>query len=169
VDWLRNEVVAFIVVLAIFLFIATQEPSEPRELVNDKTVSNYSNLLFDYKILRYPTSVEIVSISEENINLGIVTDPWNIRFGSVPGNGSYVKRFISIKSSNSNYSKIRLKAYGNITPLVNFSKNDFALNGNESSAVEVALYTDSAELGNYTGEIDVIAKTPKYEFLKILA
>ena len=165
---LKKEITIAIVILIIFLFIATLDPSGPTELVNEKNISNYSNLFFDYKIIRYPTSAEIIPATEENINLGIVTDPWNIKFGVIPGNGSYVKRYINIKNTNGNYSKIKLKVYGNITPLVNFSKNDFVLNENESVAVEVNLYTESAEFGNYSGEIDVIIKAPKYDFLKII-
>jgi hypothetical protein len=165
---LKKEVTIAIIILIIFLFIATLDPFEPTDLVNEKTISNYSNLFFDYKIIRYPTSAEIVPVTEENINLGIVTDPWNIKFGIIPGNGSYVKRYINIKNMNENFSKITLKTYGNITPLVNFSKNDFDLSGNESVAVEANLYTESAEFGNYSGEIDVIIKTPKYDLLKII-
>lgn len=168
VDLLKNEIIIAIVILVLFLFVATLEPSDPREMTNEKNISNYSNLFFDYKIIRYPTSVEIVPETEENINLGIVTDPWNIKFGIIPGNGSYAKRYVSI-NSNDGYSKIKLKAYGNITPLLNFSKNDFNLNGNESIAVEINLYTNSAEFGNYSGEIDVIIKIPKNELLKVLA
>jgi len=165
---LKKEITIAIVILIIFLFIATLDPSGPTELANEKTIANYSNLFFDYKIIRYPTNVEIIPTTEENINLGIVTDPWNIKFGVIPGNGSSVRRYINIKNINGNYSKIKLKVYGNITPLVNFSKNDFILNGNESVAVEVNLYTESAEFGNYSGEIDVTIKAPKYDLFKII-
>ena len=168
VDSLRKEITIAIVILIIFLFIATIDPSEPTELANEKTITNYSNLFFDYKIIRYPTSAEIVPVTEENINLGVVTDPWNIKFGVIPGNGSSVRRYINIKNTNGNFSKIKLKTYGNITPLVNFSKNDFILNGNESAVIEVNLYSESADVGNYSGEIDVIVKAPKYDLFKII-
>jgi len=167
---LKKEITIFSIIMIIFLFIVFSEPSEPKELVSeDKAILNYSSLLFDYKIIRYPTSVEIISSEEENINLGFVTDPWNLKFGTVPGNGSSVNRYINVKNLRESYSKIRLKAYGNITPLVNFSRSDFVLNENESIAIEVTLYTDSAEFGNYSGEIDVIIKIPKHDLLKILA
>lgn len=163
---MKNEIIILIIILTVFLFVATIEPSEPKEFVNEKTVLNYSNLLFDYKIIKYPTYAEIVPYKGENIDLGIVTDPWNIKFGIIPGNGSYEKRYVSIKNSKESSSRIKLKTYGNITPLVNFSRNEFILNENESAAIEVILYTDSAEFGNYSGEIDVILKTPKYDLLE---
>lgn len=168
-DSLKKEIIIFAIILIFFLFfIATQEPSEPKEFVTDKTILNYSNLFFNYKIIRYPTSVEIVSPLKENVTIGFVTDPWNLNFGIVPGNGSYVKRFIGITNLKEKYNKIKLKTYGNIAPLVNFSKNDFVLNENESVAIEVNLYTDTAEFGNYSGEIDVIVKVSKYDLLKLL-
>jgi hypothetical protein len=161
------EIIAFVIILFIYLFIiAIQEPAEPTEFVTNKTILNYSNLFFTYKIIKYPTNVEIVSPLKGNVTLGFVTDPWNLNFGIVPGNGSYVKRFISVTNLKEKYNKIKLKTYGNITLLVNFSKNDFVLN--ESAAIEVNLYTDTAEFGNYSGEIDVIIKVPKYDLLKVL-
>lgn len=167
---LKKEVILIIIaaILIIFLFIVTIEPPEPKDFVIDKVVLNYSNAFFNYKTVRYPTSVSIVPSQEENFDIGFVTDPWNLKFGVAPGNGSYIKRFINVKNLNEGYNKISLKVYGNITPLVNFSKNNFILNENESTVVEVGLYTESAKIGNYTGEIDIIIKTPKYDFLKTL-
>jgi len=162
---MKNEIVTFIIVLIIFLyFLELQEPLEPKEIVNEKTILNYSSLFFNYKIIRYPTRVEVIK-PEENINVGVVTDPWNLNFGYIPGNGSSVKRYIGILNEDKKYSTVKLKAYGNISSLINFSKNDFVLN--ESAAVEVILNTTFAEIGNYTGEIDIIIKVPKYDFLVV--
>ena len=166
---MKKEIVVVAIVLIIFFFlIETVGPSEPKDLVNDTVILNYSNLLFNYKVIRYPTSAEIVPFSEKNINIGFVGDPWDLKFGTVPGNGSYITRYVSIKNSNESYNKIELKPYGNISTLVNFSNNNFVLNPNESVAVEVKFNTDSAAYGNYTGEIDIVIKVPKYGFLKAL-
>jgi hypothetical protein len=166
---LKKEIViaVIIIVLVMFLFISTIEPPEPKDFVNDKTILNYTNIFFNYKIIRYPTSAEIVPTSGGNVNIGMVTDPWNLKFGSLPGNKSFIKRYIGVTNLNEKYNKINLKVYGNITPLVNFSKNSFVLNENESTVVEVNLYSDSANLGNYSGEIDIIIKVPKYEPLRV--
>lgn len=164
---LKKEIIIFVAFLILFLFISTRDPEEPKEFVNDKVVSNYSNLFFNYKIIRYPTNVSIVSFTTENIDVGIVTDPWNLNFGIIPGNGSYIKRYMNLNNFREKYNRIYIKAYGNITPLIKFSKNFFSLKENESTVIEVGLYTDSADLGNYTGEIDVIIKIPKYESLSM--
>ena len=166
-DSLKKEIIIVAIILIIFLFIVNQEPNEPKEFVNVKTVLNYSNVFFNYKIIRYPSSVEIIQ-PQENVNLGIATDPWNLNFGTIPGNGSYVSRYISVTNLKEKYNKIKLKPYGNITNLLNFSKSDFSLNENESIAVGITLNTGSTEIGNYSGEIDVIIKVPKYDFLRVL-
>jgi len=166
---MKNKIIIiFVIAFFIFLLILLREPSESQDIVKDKLVLNYSNLLFNYKIIRYPSSVEITPSSEGNMNVEIVTDPWNLNFGGVPGNGSSIKRYIGITNLKEKYNKIKIKPYGNISLLVNFSKNDFTLKENESAVVEVGLYTDTAKSGNYSGEIDVIIKVPKYDFLSIL-
>jgi len=164
---LKKEIVIVAVIVILAFFALAREPEEPKDIVNDKVILNYTNVFFDYRIERYPTSVEITSPSG-NVTLGFVTDPWNLKFGIVPGNGSYIRRYINIKNSNEKYDKIKLKVFGNISPLVNFSRNEFVLNENESAVIEVRLKTDSAEYGNYSGEIDLIVKVPKYDFLRIL-
>jgi hypothetical protein len=166
---MKNRVVIALVLVAIviLLFILTRDPSEPKDLIRNTTALNYSNIFFNYKVIRYPTDVEITP-PESNMNVGVVTDPWNLDFGNLPGNGSYVKRYIGISNLKESYNRITIKPYGNITSLLNFSKNDFTLKENESVAVEVDMYTDSAKFGNYSGEIDVIIKVPKYNFLRML-
>ncbi|MFH1228917.1 MAG: hypothetical protein V1678_00645 [Candidatus Aenigmatarchaeota archaeon] len=164
---MKNAAITIAIIVVVFLLIASMGPFEPKEFVNEKEVLNTSSILFNYKIIRYPTSGEIISFNGDNIGLGVVTDPWNIKFGSVLGNGSTIKRYISIKNSQEKYSRISLKAYGNITSLVKFSKNNFVLTENESSAVEIVFDTGNSSYGNYTGEIDVVFKTPKYDLLQI--
>lgn len=164
---MKNEIIALIILLVAFLFVATLGPPDPKEFASNQSASNYSNLMFNYEIIRYPTGAEIVS-SNDNVSLGFVTDPWNIKFGIVPGNGSYEQRFVSIKNNKAIASRIIMKTYGNITPFVNFSSSDFLLDSGQSSAIEISLYTGSAPFGNYSGEIDVISKTPKYGFLGAL-
>jgi len=166
---MKKEIIIFTILVVIFLlFILPKELDEPKEFTKEKIASDYSNLLFNYKVIRYPTGAEIVNTATENIDVGVVTDPWNLKFGTIPGNNSYVKRYVGVTNLKEKYNKVKLKVYGNITPLVNFSKNDFVLDENESTVVEVNFHTDSAEFGNYTGEIDLVIKVPKYDFLKII-
>jgi hypothetical protein len=164
----KSAIVAVLIVIVMFFFIASMGPFEPKEFVSEREVLNSSSMIFSYNIIRYPTSAEVLQYSGENISMGFVTDPWNIKFGSVIGNGTTVKRFIGIKSSAGKYSRINIRAYGNITPMVGFSKNNFILSENESVAIEVMFDTQNASYGNYSGEIDVVSKTPKYNLLQII-
>ena len=63
--------------------------------------------------------------------------------------------------------KIILKAYGNISPLVVFSKNNFVLEPKEKVSIDVFLHSKDFEPGNYSGEIDVVSQKPIYNFLSI--
>ncbi len=135
--------------------------------VTNKTVVNYSTLLFNYEIARYPSSVEITIIDVNETVLGFVTDPWNLNFGMIPGNGSFVKRNIELANTDEKDIKIILKAYGNISSLVVFSKNNFILKPGEKVSIDIFLYSKNFEPGNYSGEIDVIAQKDIYNFLSI--
>jgi hypothetical protein len=165
---MKNAFVAILIIVLIFFFMASIGPFEPRDFVKEREVLNSSSMLFSYNIIRYPTSAEVLEYNGENISMGFVTDPWNIKFGSVIGNGTTVKRYISIRNVVSGYSRVTIKAYGNISPMVSFSRSNFVLTGNESLAIEVLFDTQNASYGNYSGEIDVVSKTPKYDLLQII-
>lgn len=163
-------VLVVIIAVVAFLFIFSKEPPAPEIFVENRTVENYSTFFYKYEILRYPTNVEIMPIENvnENVVLGFVTDPWNINFGIIPGNGSYATRTIEISNKEEVVNEITLKVYGNISPLVVFSKNEFALNPGEKSSIEIFLYTKDSQPGNYSGEIDILSKKPIYNFLSII-
>ena len=129
-------VVSIIVVLLLFINNNLQEPEPPKEFVTNKTIETYSNMFFSYEIIRYPSSVEIVN-PNENVTLGFVVDPWNLNFGIVPGNGSYVKRSIDIANLENKNKKVFFKVYGNIMTLIEFSKDDLILKPNEKISINV--------------------------------
>jgi len=158
-----------LIVIILIIYLGFQEPSEPQEFVKNKTFSNYSTLFFYYEISRYPSSVEIKPLEavSENITLGFVTDPWNINFGIIPGNGILVKRTVELTNLKDENSKVILRVYGNISPLVSFSENNFIMHPHEKASIEISLYDNDTKKMNYTGEIDVISKKAIYNFLPI--
>jgi len=171
---MRNEekillIISLLIVIFLFVLINFQEPPEPEEFVKNKTVVNYSTLFFKYEILKYPSSVEILALESinESTVLGFVTEPWNLDFGIIPGNGSFVTRNIEIANPGEKNNKIILKAYGNISPLVVFSRNNFILKPKEKVSIDIFLYSKNSDPGNYSGEIDVIAQKGIYNFLSI--
>ena len=150
-----------LVILA--LQLRTTTIKQPKEFVKNRTYEKYSDMFYDYEIIRYPSGAEILALEAPNqdVTLGFTLDPWNLDFGAVPGNGSYAKRFVNLTNAQSD-TKVFLRAYGNITPMVGFSKNDFTLRKGEESVIEIYFRTDSFGSGRYEGEIDVVVQKPKY-------
>ena len=64
-------------------------------------------------------------------------------------------------------AKVILRAYGNVSEYVGFSKNNFVLHPEDNVTVKINFHPDVSDdtIGNYTGEIDRIIKIPKYGFL----
>ena len=163
------KLLLLVFVIAFVILANLLEPPEPKKFVENITVSNYSNFFFTYDIISYPSKVEIAQPTDANgsIVLGFVVDNWNLNFGSVPFNGSYVTRNVQIRNSKESDVEIIMKAYGNITPLVSFEENNILLKPDENVSVNILLQSKDYEIGNYTGQIDVIIKKPIYNFLSI--
>src|SRR4030042_3251685 len=104
--------IIFMASAAIFLLNnKTQEES-----VINKTVLAYSDLFFDYEVTKYESGAEVTGIypSNKNLTLGVVVDPWNIEFGSIPTGNNTGTRFISLENLKEKESKVSFKVYGNI-------------------------------------------------------
>jgi hypothetical protein len=160
-----------IVLIPILINLISNPYKEPKEFVTNKTFVSDSDIFFKYETSKYPSNAEITSSKNlnESITLGFVVDPWNLNFGIVPsGERNLVKRYIELTNSKNESAKINFKVYGNISPQISFSKNDFILQKNEKISIEVYFHTNDAGIGNYSGEIDVIVKRPKYNFLEKL-
>lgn len=99
------------------------------------------------------------------MKIGVVVDPWNLNFGIIPVGKNFGTRFIDLENPTDKDVKINFKVYGNISPFVNFTKNDFILHKKEKITIEVKFYAEQAKIGNYSGEIDVIIQKPKYDFI----
>src|SRR3989304_6911103 len=162
---LKKEAVLFsLIVVPILLYILFLYFPEdtPTTFVTNRTVETRSNFLYNYEIIKYPTAVEIINVNvEEKAKIGIVTDPWNLNFGIIPGNGSSVKRQINVNNLKSGAAKIMLRVYGNIKPFVVFSKNDFILKKDESQSIDVIFISGNSTRGNYTGEVQIIIQRSK--------
>jgi hypothetical protein len=123
-------------------------------------------LFYVFKLEKnYTTKVSIIEEKNtSNIFLGITGD--NLEFGVIPLK-AVSKRFFNL-SNNDNVKdyKILLTVKGNISSMVNFDKNNFILRKEESATITVFLDSSLAlKPGNYTGEISVISKRPKFSFL----
>ncbi len=153
-------------VLSLFFLFYEKSPS-PKNFVSNQTFEKSENLFFEYEILRYPTSVNLIEPSpQKNVSIGVVVDPWNLKFGTIPTGGNYVRRYVVLKNLQEKKAKIEFKVFGDISPLVSFSSNNFLLSEDENITITVFLNTTkTTPPGNYSGEIDVVTKRPKYDFL----
>jgi hypothetical protein len=165
----KRKLIPIIIVALIIggIFFLLQGPPEPKEFVENRTFETFENLLFKYEITRYPSNVSIVSQTGENVTVGIVTDPWNLNFGRIPiQEDIYGTRRFVILTNKEEDAKVEFKAYGSISPLVNFSKNNFILRTDENVTVDVTIQmSKDINPGNYLGEIDIVIIKPKYGFV----
>jgi hypothetical protein len=124
-------------------------------------------LFFNYEMTEYPSSAEVSSAVPVNntVTIGVVVDPWNLNFGIIPQGNNYGTRFVDLGNMKENDAKVSFKIYGTIAPFVTFSKNNFMLHSKENTTVQLNFNASTAQIGNYTGQIDVVVQRPKYDFV----
>jgi len=154
----------FIPLFAILLFLIVVFPKEEKgAFVKNYTVEKRSGLLFDYEITRYYSTAKVLEIKPfENYTLGVVTDPWNLIFGEIPGGGSYAKRFIELQNLRDREVKVNIYAIGNISKKVGFSESSFWLAPREKKKVDIYFFTNETKYGFFEGEVRVEVKIPKH-------
>ncbi len=156
-----------IVILFLLDFTLNYIP-HPKGFVENMTFETYSNILYDYEIVKYPSGAEVhpVEADQERIGVGVITDDWNLKFGSMPIGGTS-SRYIDLVNLGEKKVKVVFRSYGNITPFVDFSKNNFVLDPKDNATIKVSFNSRSGGSGNYTGDIYRIVKIPKYNFIYI--
>ena len=134
-------IIVSIVIVLIFSSFFSFGPPEPTAFVKNMTFTNHSDIFYDYEINKYPSSVEIrlLEPEKENVTLGFVIDPWNLNFGIIPANGSYVKRNIELANVKGGATRISFNVFGNILPLVSFSDNGFILKSSTEEGINKAI------------------------------
>ena len=167
-----KKLVIVVILLVIFLsgLLFYKWPAPKIGFVTNMAIDRSENPLFLYETIKYPSNVEIIpSESSTSHRVGITGDPWNVNFGVLqPGiNG---KRFINVANYKELPYHVKLVSYGNISPMISFSENDFILYKGDEKKITVflnsSLFTGA---GNYTGEIDIISENTNIPFLgKIL-
>jgi hypothetical protein len=96
----------------------------------------------------------------------ITGDTCNLNFGVIPI-GIESRRFLNLVNYKDENYKVEIQAYGNISPMISFDKNDFILHKGDELKITVLLNsTLSKETGNFTGEINIFSKGAKFSFLE---
>ncbi len=163
-------IIAVVILIAISFFIQLYPPKKKfTDIVANTTFLKESDAFYDYEISRYPSSAEVVELRPENTLVGFDVDTTKVNFGTIPGSGSYSRKTINLTNLEAKNKRVYVAAAGNIKPYVNISGSEFMLKPGDARIVELFFYTlnggAAAPVGNYTGEIDVIIQTPKYDFV----
>lgn len=161
-------------ILFLLSYIMNYVP-RPTDFTSEIDFNMFSNFFYKYEVVRYPSGIGVIHAEQgqERLGIGVVTDPWNLKFGVVPEGGSS-SRFMELVNLGDKRVKIIFRSYGNISKYLGFSMNNFILNPGDNVTVKVTFgptpttangVGGSGVVGNYTGEIDRIVKIPKYGFL----
>lgn len=156
----------FIVALAFSVILYLDKTSAPSAYVTEKIQEQSDGVFFKRAVDRIPAKAVVFfpQMEENTIRVGVSADPNELNFGLVVQNMS-VRKFLGIKNKDVDV-KICVLAYGNISEFIQTRENNIIVRHNESR--ELMLEFRGKRIGNYSGEIDVITKKPKYSFLNPL-
>ncbi|MBW6461426.1 MAG: hypothetical protein K0B07_00030 [DPANN group archaeon] len=171
INLIKSLPIIMLAVLIVSLFaIVFHTPSfESDNPVKNHTVLYEEGMFYTYEINKYPTSVEISDIDERNLSVGFSLETSSLNFGVVPTGGNMGKRFLTLKNTQDSKAKMMFVVYGGISPLIKFNDNEFYLLPEVLKDIEIVLETkQDTMVGNYSGEINIVVKRSKYEFLEWL-
>lgn len=165
-----NLALIFIILFGVIVFTGTiilldrisVSQRKPGFFVQNRTVLTSSDIFYDYKIIKYPSKVEIIDLKPGELvdMIGISTESWIFNFGIIPVGNNYVKKTMVLNGTPDQEVMVNLITFGNISDMISFSKNNFQLEEDETVFVFLNV-TEDTKVGNYTGEIDVILKKEK--------
>lgn len=161
--------VAAAAVLLFLIFSGQQGPgTEPGTAVGKTTIS--SDAFNVYETTSYRSSAKVIEqvVVEKAVSIGISSGTGSIDFGEIPAGSNYARREISLANLEAAPASIYLSAEGDISPHVSFERNGFVLGGGANATVGVFFSAQSAEVGDYSGEMTVQIKRPKYAALPII-
>lgn len=158
------------VVLLLAFFVYALDPPRPvfADAIKNKTVARASDFFYDYEINRYPSKAEVGVLNPAETIIGLDVDPDKLNFGAVPVSGSYSKRTVNLTSRGKD-TRIFIDVHGGIKPFVRVDNTGFVLKRDQKVTLGVGFYTKNnnayAQIGNYSGEIDIVIQIPKFDFI----
>jgi len=173
---MRKMVKGLILILLVLIFLPFiyeinfyNEVKVRKDFVKNMTTEKNDGFFFVYETVKYPSNVEIIKLEKKsNITLGMTTDPWNLNFGVIPI-GIESRRFINLANRKEEIYKVEIQIYGNISPMVDFDKNNFILRKDDEVKVTALLNsTLSKGTGKFMGEIDILSKRARMPFFNVI-
>jgi len=160
-------IIPIIVIVLVVFFLLYNRPFVPEEFVTNRTVERSEKTFFIHETIRYPAKIRVTEFESNlsDIKVGIAGETWQLNFGYVPI-GMKQRKFFDMANPKETDIKVRINSYGNISPMIEFEKNNFILHKDEMMKVGVIIEPlKTTQPGNYTGEIDIFIVKPKYPFL----
>jgi hypothetical protein len=159
--------VMIVIVIGAVLSDSTPLPvGEAKKIVAERS----ENMLFEKNIVRIPAVGTIIPPAVDNngtITAGVSVDSDRLNFGRIQSNLSGITRLMNITYPFRTGSvKICVIAQGGIQPFLETPDREFVMSSGEKKEVQVRF--SGGAIGNFTGEVDVLAKKPKYGFLEPL-
>jgi hypothetical protein len=156
-------VALFLIGMAYFFYELTILPSTPESLVTKIERTESESLLFYKTYVRIPTRAIVIPMNKTNqtLKLGIDTDTNELNWGKIP-EGIKVVKLLDLKNPKKLDGKVNIFVYGDIKPYI-VVDSKFILKSRETRNMELSFKSD--KVGAYSGEIDVLVRVPKYDFI----
>ncbi len=136
---------------------------------NGAATENRQSLFFESICTSYPAYVNVTSVSEsQNISIGFDISSKELDFGTLPG-GSISRKFLHISNPSSRRARIMVEASGSISGIIDFSNSDFLMDPGASVDIRASIAPEASESGVYSGEVTIIYRQPRLQFLDFLA
>ncbi len=119
-----------------------------------------SEYLFIKDTNHFDMSAQVIKITGPETKIGFAAQTNELNFGRLPLGGRSTK-FIDVSNQFNSPAKVRLVMSGNITSFVDLSNEEMILGPLESGQISVCF--NSREMGNYSGDINIISYLPKYD------
>ena len=151
-----------VVVFTYLLFLPL--PKSPKKFVENVTSETEKSFFFLQTTIRYPAKGNVTELKIENqtLSVGVSVETFQLHFGRVPQNLT-VRKIITLRNNENVPVKVRLRAFGNISQLIRFSKDELLLQPKKEARIYVIF--NATKIGWFVGEVDVYLKKPKYRFL----
>lgn len=156
-----------VVVIAAAAFLwavlyADQTPA-PQTYASAIVRENRQGIFFDTIVDRFPAKavVSLPRVENQTLNMGLSTDTDKLDFGVVSQNQT-VRKFLNFGSQYP-VLKACVVSYGGISQFITVDRQSFSIAEGETG--ESMLEFSSPDVGNFTGEVDMITKRPKFDLL----
>jgi hypothetical protein len=153
-----GPVLVVIALLSLLILLSHKLLSPRTEYARQMEIELRDWLLFTEEITRYPTRINVTA---NLTRLGVSTDIDKIDFGIVPL-GVRVRKELSLVNHNPVRVKVRVRVRGPMGEFVHVA-DEFVMDPGEARTLMLA--AQPTQVGSWEGEIEVVVRKPRWEWL----